>query len=250
MLRSLSELFGYDMTAVDGKAGKVDDFYFDGLSWVIRYVVMDTGSWLTGRKVLVAPEALEQPDWEFRRIPSRLSQKQIEQSPSVELDKPVSRQKEEEVLRHFGWNFYWNMADPFFPGHAVRTIPVLRELEKEQAQKAPEHDPHLRSADEVMGYHIAAVDDDIGHLADLIIEDEFWLVRYLVVDTKNWLPFSKKVLVSLDWVEGVIYDKQRIKVSVTREKIENSPEYDPSTPVNRAYEIRLYDFHGRPKYWL
>ena len=108
---------------------------------------------------------------------------------------------------------------------------------------------HLRSVDHVTGYSIQASDDSIGHIEEFIVDDSTWFVRYLVVDTRNWLPGGRKVLIAPTWVSEVNWGDKAVKVALTKKQIEESPEYDPSKPVNRAYEVRLYDFYGRPHYW-
>jgi hypothetical protein len=142
----------------------------------------------------------------------------VEDSPPVGSDEPVSRQMQGRIYDYYGW--------------------------------APEGgDPHLRSAGEVTGYYIKARDGDLGHVEDLLVEDEGWAVRYLVVDTKNWWP-GKKVLVAKDWVTDVSWSEQQVSVELTSEQIKASPEYDPSGTVERDYEERLHAHYGRVGYWL
>ncbi len=70
----------------------------------------------------------------------------------------------------------------------------------------------------------------------------------MAVDTKNWL-FGKKVLLSPRWIERVSWRDAKVFVDLPREKIKDSPGYDPNAPVNCEIEVRLYDYYGRPKYW-
>jgi hypothetical protein len=119
--------------------------------------------------------------------------------------------------------------------------------ENEQSDSTPD-DCLLRSANELVGYHIKAVDGEIGHVEEFILDDESWTVRYLVVDTRNWLP-GKKVLVPPAWIESADCLQETVTFDLTKGQIERSPEYDPSAPVNREYENLLYDFYGRPRYW-
>jgi hypothetical protein len=109
-------------------------------------------------------------------------------------------------------------------------------------------DPHLRSTREVIGYHIQATDGEIGHVEDFVLNDEIWSIYYMVVDTRNWLP-GREVILSTSWIEEVDWIERHVHVNLSQEAVENSPEFDPSVPVNREYEIRLYDYYGRPKYW-
>ena len=99
-----------------------------------------------------------------------------------------------------------------------------------------------------MGYYIKTTDGEVGHVDDLIVDDETWGFRYMVVDTRNWLP-GRKVLISVEWIESVSWLENEVQVDVASEAIKNSPEFDPSQPVNREYEMVLYDYYGRPKYW-
>ncbi len=240
MLRSVKDLRGYTIRAADGDIGKVHEFYFDDRGWIIRYLVVDTGTWLPGRRVLLSPAALGQPDWETHVLPIGLTKGQVEHSPPIDTDKPVSRQMERELYVYYGWRPYWGSA----PVMAVKTMKeATQEAEQEQT------DPHLRSTREVIGYRIRARDGEIGHVEDLIANDVGWGLRYLVVNTHSWLP-GRKVLVDPFWAEQVSWAERRVHVDMTREMVKSSPEFDPSAPVNREYEVRLYDFYGRPKYWV
>ncbi len=233
MLRSLKEVLGYTIMATNDTLGSVSDFYFDDKLWTIRYLVIDTGTWLPGRQVLVSPHALSQPDWETRLFPVLLTREQIENSPSIEMDKPVSRQDEIALQEYYEWPTYW----PTEEAPAAKAVTIQKE-----------GDPHLRSTAEVVGYNIQARDGEIGHLEDFIVEDDNWIVQYMVVDTRNWLP-GKKVIVAPDWTTAIDAEGSNVYVDLTKETIENSPPYDPSVPVNREYEERLYDYYGRPRYW-
>jgi hypothetical protein len=236
----VKDLRGYTIRAADGDIGKVHEFYFDDRGWIIRYLVVDTGTWLPGRRVLLSPSAMGQPDWETHVLPVGLTKGQVEHSPPIDADKPVSRQMERELHAYYGWRPYWGSA-------TVMAIQTEEEANQEAEQE--QNDPHLRSTREVIGYHIRARDGEIGHVEDLIANDEGWGIRYLVVDTHNWLP-GRKVLVDPFWAEQVSWAERRVHVDMTREMVKNSPEFDPSAPVNREYEVRLYDFYGRPKYWM
>jgi hypothetical protein len=256
MLRSTSELRGNTIEGTDGPVGSVADLLFDDERWTVRWVVADTGSWLTGRQVLLAPEAFGTPDATRGRLPVRLTRKQVEDSPPVGSDEPVSRQMQGRIYDYYGWAPYWGAygAFPAQPdwglagGPPVPGAPAVPPLEAAGGE-AEGGDPHLRSAGEVTGYYIKARDGDLGHVEDLLVEDEGWAVRYLVVDTKNWWP-GKKVLVAKDWVTDVSWSEQQVSVELTREQIKASPEYDPSGTVERDYEERLHAHYGRVGYWL
>lgn len=239
---------GYLLRAKDGKIGRCKDFFYDDETWTIRYMVADTGKWLPGRKVVISPISLGKPDWDSKLFPVHLSKQQIEESPELDENAPVSRQYEIKHHEYFGWPSYWGGVDVWgmyaYPGF------LYAEKNKEVVETDTENgDPHLRSAREVTGYHIQAVDGDIGHVEDFIVHDLSWRILYMVVDTRNWLPGGRKILVSPPWTESIDWVERKVKLNLSMEQIKEGPEYDPSAPVNREYEARLYDFYGRPKYW-
>jgi hypothetical protein len=253
MLRSVEELHNYVLEAEDGKIGRCKDFLFDDVHWTIRYMVADTGKWLPGRKVLISPLSLGDPNWAARQLPVKLTKKQIENAPPIDHDAPVSRLHEQKYFDYFRWPYYWVGGDIWGPVHIPYVPPPpmpkeeLQKIRQEQENIHPE-DSHLRSVKEINGYHIQAEDGEIGHVKDFIIEDDVWTIRYMIVDTRNWLP-GRKVLVSPGWINSISWAENKVGVDLAVEAIRNGPAYDPSAPVNREYEVRLYDFYGRPKYW-
>lgn len=247
MLRSSKEITGYPIAARDGDIGRCKDFLFDDVNWTIRYMLADTGKWIPGRKVLISPMSMDTPDWGSKRIPVRLTREQVEKAPSVRADEPVSRQHEAELLQYYGYPYYWG-GEGLWGMASSPAVLAKKAAEHAPGAPAPAGDPHLRSVKEVTGYHISARDGEIGHVEEFILDDDSWKLRYIVVDTRNWLP-GKKVVVSPDWVEGVDWAREQVEVDLTREQIRESPPYDPNLPVNRDYELRLYDFYGRPVYW-
>jgi hypothetical protein len=241
MLRSIKALHSYAIEATDGNLGSVYDFYFDDLLWTIRYVVVDTGTWLPGRRVLISPTAIEQPHEETKQLAVNLTQEQVENSPDMDSEQPVSRHHQIALHEHYAWPAYWAVAPD-----GLGTLALPPDLVEEFSSESG--DPHLQSTQEVLDYYIHASDGDIGHVEDFIVDDASWSIRYMVVNTRNWLP-GKKVLVAPQWITEVIWGEAKVYVNLTREAIQESPEYDPDEMVHRAYEERLYDFYDRPKYW-
>jgi len=245
MLRSLKDLEGYAVSATDGDVGSVVDFLLDDERWVIRYLVVETGDILGGERGLISPISFREADWSTHRFHLALTMDKVRNSPSVDVDKPVSRQHERDYFRYYGYPSYWEaevwgmgVYPGSLPGPRVDAAPV------EQADQ-PAGDVHLHSAAEVRGYHIQGSDDTIGHVADFIVDDETWGVSFLVVDTSNWL-FGRKVLVAPHWATGISWGEKNVYLDVTREAIRNSPEWHPDAGINHSYEERLYDYYGRP----
>jgi len=251
MLRSIDELTGYTLQAEDGEIGRCKDFLFDDEWWGVRYMVADTRKWLPGRKVLVSPISLGEAQWTHRILPVRLTKEQIEKAPGLEEQAPVSRQYEMRWSRYYHWPYYWPGSRLWGTAHLPGELFIASRVPEEPPAAEPPSptENHIRSTKEVKGYHIMAADGAIGHVEDFIVDDGTWAIRYLVVDTRNWLP-GRKVLVAPQWIGSVHWAERSVTTCLSTEAVKNSPPYDPHAPVNREYEERLYDFHGRPKYWV
>jgi hypothetical protein len=243
MLRNLEDLTGYKLLAKDGEIGVVSDFYFDDRKWSVRYLVVDVGGWILKERVLISTLALETSDWVHRVFPVALTQDQVKNSPEVDLDKPVSRQHEIALHEYYGWTPYWDGLSPTGPTPTYLRATAIAE-EDERARS----DPHLRSVQEVKGYHIQARDGEIGHVESFLVDDQGWELQYMIVDTQNWLP-GRKVLISPAWVEDIDWLEAQVEVDLLRETVRNSPEYDPSGTITRVYEEELHDHYGRERYW-
>jgi hypothetical protein len=116
------------------------------------------------------------------------------------------------------------------------------------ASEAMGWDRHLRSTHEVTGYHLLALDGEVGHVDDFIIDDK-WAIRYLVIDTTNWWP-GKKVLISPKWIENVSWEEKEVSIRLSRETIKVAPEYTDQSLLTRDYETGLYGHYNREGYWV
>ena len=265
MLRSLKDLQNYRIGASDGDIGHVSDFYFDDHTWVIRYLVVDTGDWLSGRKVLIPPIAIGRPDWLGRTLPVAITKQQVKDSPHIDTDKPVSRQHEMNFLSYYGYPYYWAgpglwgapaFRDLALPGYSgIESMPPAMQSEAARSLMAAEQmhqeegDPHLRSCAVVTGYHIEASDGDIGHVESLLVDEESWAIRYLVVDTSNWW-LGHQVLIAPQWVREVRWSDSTVAVGMSREAVRQAPPYDSTAALDRVHEIAIYNHYGRPMYWV
>lgn len=245
MLWSIKSLRGYVIDATDGEIGKTEGFLVDTQHWILSYVIVKTGKWLLGRQVLLSPIAFHQPDWASHRFPVELTQEQVKNSPAFIHEQPISRQYQKELHDYYAWPYYWAMKSSL---HPVPIPPVSPEKSiNSECAAHKEQNSHLRSTQEVIGYHIQATDDEVGHVEDFIVEDELWMIRYIVIDTKNWGP-GKKFLVSPANIQHVAWEKKKVYMRLSTQQIQEGLEYNPSEPVNRQYEVRFYDYYGRPKY--
>jgi uncharacterized protein YrrD len=265
MLHATKDLLGRTIAATDGDIGHVTDCFFDDEAWVIRYLVVETGTWLSNRKVLVSPMALLEPDWDGGNIPARLTRDQVRNSPGVDTDKPVSRQHEVEFYGYYGYPNYWGGSGywgaGYYPGAMLTGIgdggsgPEFLVAQVEQERRAHELEqhghgnPHLRSCREVTGYHIAALDGEIGHVQDMLIDEDSWAIRYLVVNTSNWW-LGHQVLVAPQFITDVSWTDQKVAIDLARQAIQGAPAYEAGLLPDRAQEGLVYGHYGRDGYWL
>ena len=253
MNRSIKSLIGFDLKETDGDIGEVVDFYFDDQSWTVRYVIVKTGNWLSGKKVLISPQAFQQPDWENEEIAVNLTQEQIKNSPDIDTEKPVSRQQEEQLTNYYPWVGYWgDVHDAGIFGQMPSDLyyedvtPPPASIGTDTNLSTEENnDQHLHSTEDVDGYNIHAIDGEIGKVVDFIVDDSTWKMKYFVVETGSWLN-SKKVLLSTKWIKEVNWENSTVIVNISTESVKNSPEFDVSEPVKEAAERMLFTYYGKP----
>jgi uncharacterized protein YrrD len=243
---TFSTLKGNSPRALDGDIGSIRDLFFEDSGWEVRYLVVDTGNWLPGRKVLLSPSALRDPDWASGTLPVNLTQEQIKNSPNIDTDKPVSLQMQEELSSYYGWPAlptypYWPIGGAYVPPPApnMATFPIPTE--------PPPGEPQLRSCREIIGYSIEGRDGEIGEVDDLIINTTDWRISLIVVDTGTWLT-GRKVLLSPTEVTKISWSNNSLLVNLIREQIQGSPEYDSETLVDAEYEKRLVEYYGKPPF--
>jgi len=223
MLQNIKDLYGNKILASDGVIGHVQDFYFDDIIWVIRYMVADTGNWLPGREVLLSPHSFGPLNQEEETMLVNLTKKQIEDSPMMETHEPVSRQYEMEYYRYYGWPAYWNGGSVW----GFNNYPVVMPPSRDQIVSYDLHhsndDKHLQSMSAVDGYHIQATDGMIGHVSDFLIDDMSWSIRELVVETGHWYS-GKEILISPDKIDRISYEESKVFVNLSKADIQRTEE--------------------------
>jgi len=220
MERNINSLIGYRMQATDGEIGEVVDFYFDDETWTIRYLVVKTGNWLSGRKVLISAAGLAPTDIKPDLFPISITKEQIRNSPDIDTDKPVSRQQEAMLNQHHFWENYWGSGS--YGGEMG--IPNRRPVRIKEIDRDPKEDIHLRSITEVDGYAIHASDGETGHINDFIVDDQTWRLIDLIVDTHNWIG-GKKVLVAVAHVHSISFLNRLVYVNITLADIDTCKIY-------------------------
>jgi len=233
MLINAKNLKGAAIIARDGAIGEIDDLYFDDEKWTVRYLVVDAGSWLFSRKVLISPISIEKADEGANQVFVNLTRDQVKDSPDIDTQKPVSRRHETAYMDYYGYPYYWGgpylWGDAAFP--ATLAMPPAAESQMAAAATARRReaeescDEKLRSVNEVSGYNVGAADGDIGHVDDFMIDDEDWAIRFIVIKTGGWLS-GRKTLVAPRWIEGIRWEESKLFVSLTGDQIASGAEFD------------------------
>ena len=226
MLHLAQKIRGAAVHAVDGEIGTIEDFYFEEGHWAVRYLLVDTGKWLNGRRVLLSPMSVL-GEWNVTKIPVRLTRDQVENSPRFEPQDAVSPETEAQVLGYYGYPYYWGydgVWGSFDNPGALLTAPSDAESAEKNHRAIDPESRHLRSINKSTGYHLHALDGDIGHVDDFLIGEESWRIRYLLVDTSNWIG-GRSVLVSSEAVDQVDRQHEKLRLGVTRDVIEHSPAF-------------------------
>ncbi|MEO7597755.1 MAG: PRC-barrel domain-containing protein, partial [Opitutus sp.] len=223
MLQNIKQLYGAKLGATDGEIGHVKDLYFDDKSWAIRYLVVDTGSWLSGREVLLSPHAFKAhpfaaPEGDIKTLQVNLSRKRIEESPSIDSHRPVSRQYEEEYYRYYGWSGYWQEGGMLgLAGFPIDPVPPKPENRPHHGHNQRD-DLHLRSTKAITGYHIDATDGRVGVVDSFMVDGKSWTIRELVVETGHWYA-GKTIFLLAESVERISYPDTTVFVKLAKEDI-------------------------------
>jgi len=218
MLRKFNDFRGFGIRAIDGTIGRVEDCYFDDRAWVIRHLEVDAGTWLSSRKVLLSPTSIGRSNGAEKVLRVALTTEQVKNSPDIDTARPVSRQHEVEAYARAG------------------------------SKQRSENDPHLRSCRAVLRYRVHASNGDVGHVEDMLIDDQTWAIRYLVVNTSNWW-LGDRVLIAPQWIQGIRWSDSKVTVRMTRHAIEGAPAYEAGARLDRIQEALLHEHYGQPVYW-
>ncbi|MCW8194028.1 PRC-barrel domain containing protein [Proteobacteria bacterium 005FR1] len=249
MLLLQTELRNFTLRAKDGEIGRARDFLFDDERWTVRYMEANTGKWLLGRRVLISPLSIGEPDLNAREIPVDLGTGEIEKAPGVQEDEPISEQFEREYYGYFGYPYYWVGGDVWglhgYPADLLQEAAYRQQTPKPDDEKKVRRS-HLRSMHEIEGYRIHATNGEIGHVADFLIDSSSWAVRYMVIDVRRWLP-GPSVLIAPQWIDQVSWHEKEVYVDITKEAIESAPRFKP--PVTRDDEVEIFKHFSRDPYW-
>ncbi|HET9236644.1 MAG TPA: PRC-barrel domain-containing protein [Oligoflexus sp.] len=261
MLYRADGLKGSEIRTRDGASGSIEDLYFDDVSWTVRYLVVDTGSWFSGKRVLISPQAMRGVEREGGPLTLDLTEQQIKDSPAWDSETTVSRYHEERLSQYYGWAPYWVTPAGVYPWAGIYTYPpfpagtpeVQERISGAQGSYANDlrpgsvdrsQDIHLRSFKEVKGYGLRATDGDIGELDDLLIDASSWRITHLVADSRKWWP-GGQVLVDRGMVEDISWSEHKIVVGMTKDEVKQAPAYDSQMKMDDAFLSRLANYYQR-----
>jgi hypothetical protein len=263
MLRSTQQLQGFAIGAVDGPIGEIKDFYVDDQHWVIRYFVVETGPWFAHHRVLVSPISVHDPDWQARLLPVSINQNQVMNSPGVDEARPVSRQFEQSFLSYYGYPEYWSglglWGQSLYPyslrlknkGQLAPGLlgqPDVGDLQQAAQQRHRQDDPHLRSCHELVGYHLHACDGEVGTIAEFLVEEHTWAVRYFVIKTGHaWAQHH--VLMASGWITQVHWPAHTVHVDLPKAMIQSAPGFVSVDKLSRDLEEKLHLHYQSTGYW-
>jgi sporulation protein YlmC with PRC-barrel domain len=243
MKRSLKEILSYTITTSDGSSASINDILFDEEAWVLRYLEADFGNLFKDKRVLIPRVFFKDPEWEEKHFPVSIPKEDIEKLPPLEKHLPVSREYEKKLRKYYNLDYYWihaqtgNFDVGLFPPRPLH--PPAKEVSQDDVESV------LRSFKEIEAYRIQASDGTLGHVEDLIVDDADWQIVFLIIDTKNWVPWSKKVVLSINWLEKIDYPEQQVYINLNTETIKDAPDYESLKLNSREMEDSIFDFYSR-----
>jgi hypothetical protein len=240
MLRQIRELGTYRLHATDGDIGHLEQFYFDDRDWKIKYFVVDIGTWLHGKKVLMLPSAITGVDAPTRTIITAFTKQQVQESDDIGKHKPEGLEQPHDYFLYLGWPHYVANAlsdSEHGPVPGGAPDPVKGKISEHSIRAA--YDEHLRSSKVVSRYHVMAVDGEIGQIEDGTVDDQTWTIQYLVSTVRTWWS-AKRVLLPTEWIRLVSATESNVYVYLTRNSIATAPAFDPEKPLTLGLENDLH----------
>lgn len=209
MLESTHLLIGFSLATEDGEIGSIKDFYFDDQYWNIRYLVVETGNWFFGRKVLVSPYAIEGVEWENRSLKVRMTKEQVRNSPTIDTNLPVSKQLEKKLNDYYAWPYYGS-AGMGYPTTGM--VKVSRTI-KSDTEENSSADKHLRSYRHVRDYKVYNPDGFLGETADFLMDTADWKLPYLIVDLAEH-PDPDMMVIPTDQIASIDFSTYAVAVTL------------------------------------
>ncbi len=256
MLNELERLYDLEVTIDNETIGNVSSVLFDDRSWDIDYLIIDVGDWLRERHILLSTQCLKIPDWDNEQIEANVTKKKVEQSPTINLSEPVSEKRLLQLHQYYGWTPFRPglmplAPTPIIPVSMIESGATRYKLVKKSKGKEehPEKTIHLRSSKEILDYSVVSNTEEFGNVEDILFNAMDWKIRYLIIDVSDWFDKEHR-LIPVDWIESMKWIEQKITVDVSKEKVENAPEFIYKSEITREDESILYEYYSRSGYWM
>lgn len=236
MKRTVNNLLGYKLQTDDGAVGRVFDLFFDDQLWQIRHLVVETGHWLSMRRVLLAPSTIRTFAGDSRELFVTLSRQEVLLSPHPNTHQPVSRQ--EALLLS-------ERCSCHAPRETCTKTALINSSSRNHRRKSCEGDPHLRSFREVRKYALSDGDRSIAVVDDVVFDDGDYRIVFVVLSSNDWFDRRRfslpaAALSHISWADRTFVTKCRLQ------KLDELPLFRPCSPVNSQEELVWLDYCGRP----
>jgi hypothetical protein len=239
MLQASNALARSRLEAVDGEVGTCEALYFDDVRWAVRFLLVDSSKWLSGRSTLISPVAIGEVRPREREILVELTRIQIASSPPFDPAQPLSRPYEVEYFDYYRWPAYWS-CEP--AGTRMKSHPG------ETADSTRTDAVYLHASKELIGASVVARDAAVGVVADIVVDIRYWIIRYLLVEEVT--PHDGRLLpVSPGWIAQLNWRDRVVEVDIGAAAMDSAPTLRSARDINRDYEVRLHHHFGRPGYW-
>ncbi len=217
MLKNTNDIYATPVAATDGLIGHVEDFFFDDQSWVIRYLLVDTGSWLPGRQVLLSPHAFSGFGEDGEILRANLTKEEIQYSPPIEAEQPITRAHERDYFWYYGWPPYWEFDRSWPIGALPVPTPIPMRSAALHEKLDPLEDIYIKSTHAVRGYDIISRDGVLGAMSGFMIDHKSWAIADLVVEAGPWYS-EKYILVSHASIKNFGYSNREVSVKLNRKE--------------------------------
>lgn len=214
MLLGIKQLIDMRIAALDGTIGHVFEFYFDDHSWVLRYLIAQTGNILTRRRVLLAKESFGQLVRTSTAFPVNLKKKQVRNSPDIQSTLPVSHQRAQQIYNYYGWPYYFG------------EIPAIDSASSPHPEE--HHDSHLRRIRQIIKYTVISRTGKAGRVANLLLDNHNWTIPYLIIKTGPLIS-NQNVIVPTFLATIPDMKKPIIQIETSAQKIQTAPLFGSHT---------------------
>ncbi len=211
MLESTHKLIGFSLAAEDGEIGSIKDFYFDDQNWNIRYLVVETGNWLFGRKVLISPYAISGVAWDMNMLNVRMTKDQVKSSPTIDTELPVSKQLEKNLNDYYAWPNYGSAG----MGYPTTGMVKVARAVKASADENANADKHLRSYRHVREYKVNNQDGFLGETADFLVSTKDWTLPYLIVELVDNRSEEEMIAIPTDKIASIDFSTYAVIANVS-----------------------------------